>query len=661
MDFFEHQANARRQTGRLLFFFLLSVLLTGLALNAGSWLLGRMTSSVHGSWLWHEWSAPVLVITLLLIAGGSFLEYLRLRGGGQSVAELMGARRIDFSTTDPRERQFINVVAEMSIASGVSAPVLYVMDNESGINAFVAGLHINDAVMTVTAGALETFDRDELQAVVGHEFSHILNGDMRLNVRLMALLAGILALGQIGGFLMRMSTSSSSSSRSNRRDLVPQLFVAGLMLWLVGSIGLFFGRLIKAAISRQREFLADASSVQFTRNPDGLASALLKIKHLSGQSWLDNIRAESMSHMCFGETLKFSSLFATHPPLDERIRVLGREYLARDRAQQRLRQQAQETAAMRAPEGSGLQQVAPVGDLPPIPFVPVGLPGSAAGAGGAVEVAALSAAGLASMPTPAAAMIARTGTVKPQELASAQELHRRLPAAVQQALQTTEGAQALLYALMAKQNAAPPELMQDFLQQQEPALLQRINQLARTLEGMDLCFALPLTELALPRLQLLDPLLQREFLARLQAFAQLDRRLSTFEFALLMLLRKQLHPVMKVRPVKLAACAPTIAVVVAVLLRTGGMEGERLERTYLRLMRTVTEAPPPLPAPGFTRLSQLAMGLQVLSGLSLPDKKNVLELAATAVLADAEVRLEEYELLRVVAALLDCPMPLLEA
>jgi Zn-dependent protease with chaperone function len=661
MDFFEHQANARRQTGRLLFFFLLSVMLTGLALNAGSWLLGRMTSSVHGTWLWHEWSAPVLVITLLMIAGGSFLEYLRLRGGGQSVAELMGARRIDFSTTDPRERQFINVVAEMSIASGVSAPVLYVMDNESGINAFVAGLHINDAVMTVTAGALETFDRDELQAVVGHEFSHILNGDMRLNVRLMALLAGILALGQIGGFLMRMSTSSSSSSRSNRRDLVPQLFVAGVMLWLVGSIGLFFGRLIKAAISRQREFLADASSVQFTRNPDGLASALLKIKHLSGQSWLDNIRAESMSHMCFGETLKFSSLFATHPPLDERIRVLGREYLARDRAQQRLLQQQQETAAMRAPQqGSGLQQVAPAGDLPPIPFVPVGV-STGTTAGVAADAATLAAVQLASMPTPAAAMVARAGTVKPQELASAQELHRRLPAAVQQALQTTEGAQALLYALIAKQNAAPPELTQGFLQQQEPALLQRINQLGRTLEGMDLCFALPLTELALPRLQLLDPLLQREFLARLQAFAQLDRRLSTFEFALLMLLRKQLHPAVKARPVKIAACASTIAVVVAVLLRTGGMEGERLERTYLRLMRTVTAAPPPLPAPGFTRLSQLAMGLQVLSGLSLPDKKNVLELAATAVLADAEVRLEEYELLRVVAALLDCPMPLLEA
>lgn len=652
MNFFEHQANARRQTGRLVFFFSLAVMLTALALNAGAWVLGRFTNSVGGSWLWHEWSAPILVITLLIIAGGSFLEYLSLRGGGRSVAEMMGARRIDFSTADPSERQFINVVAEMSIASGVSAPMLYVMDREGGINAFVAGLHINDSVMVVTAGALQTFDRDELQAVVGHEFSHILNGDMRLNVRLMALLAGILALGQIGGFLMRLGwyeDSSPSSRSSDRRGGVIYLVAAGILLWVVGSIGLFFGRLIKAAISRQREFLADASSVQFTRNPRGLASALLKIKHQSGQSWLSNIRAESMSHMCFGETLNFSSLFATHPPLDERIRVLGAEYLALDRVQQRKLRQADETAGATAAQNGLLQSIAPaVQDLPPIAYVPVGM-------------AALAAAEIAAMPAPAAALVARTGTVNPRELASAQALHQRLPAAVQQSLLTSEGAQAMLYALMAKQSAAPLETMQAFLQEQEPALQARVNSLYRTLEGMDLCFALPLTELALPRLQVLSPLLQREFLARLQAFAQLDRRLSTFEFALLMLLRKQLHPRIAVRPVKLAACAPTIAVVVAVLLRTGGMEGAVLERTYQRLMRTVSTTPPPLPEPGFTRLSQLAMGLQLLSGLSQPDKKNVLELAATAVLADAAVRLEEYELLRVVAALLDCPMPMLEA
>ncbi len=235
-----------------------------------------------------------------------------------------------------------------------------------------------------------------------------------------------------------------------------------------------------------------------------------------------------------------------------------------------------------------------------------------------------------------------------------------MPAGVQHALQSSAGAQALLYALVSRQTAAPATSLQDFLQEKEPTLAPQINALYRVLEGMDLSFSLPLTELALPRLQLLGQVEQREFLARLQALAQLDRRLSTFEFALLILLRKQLHISPKPRAIKLTQCAPTLAVMVATLLRTGGMEGEMLERTYRRLMRTVTATPPVLPAVEFTRLSQFAMGLQLLAGLSLLEKKNVLELAATTVLADAEVRLEEYELLRVVAALLDCPMPLLQ-
>ncbi len=646
MDFFEHQANARRQTGRLLLYFSLAVLLTIAAVNAGLFVLGRLIHATHGYWYWHDWSSRAVLAVLLVVLGGSLLEYLRLRGGGQAIAEMMGGRRVDFATGNPHERQFINVVAEMAIASGVPAPVLYVMDREYGINAFVAGLNIDETALVVTGGALEAFSRDEMQAVVGHEFSHILNGDMRLNVRLMALLAGILAIGQIGGFLLRLSFPAPSSERDDNRRIVPQLIVVGLLLWAVGALGLFFGRLIKAAISRQREFLADASSVQFTRNPDGLASALLKIKHASGHSWLGNIRAESMSHMCFGETLHFSALFATHPPLDERIAMLGRQYLVRDRVRQREQRRQTETAAAVA-SSQGLSVPSRPRDLPPIAY----FSGTAMPAPGELrELAA-----------PAAALVARAGTVRPDELDSASELHRRLPMGVQDALQDSRGAQALLYALIARQNAAPAEILRNFLQQHEPQLVDRVSVLFRLLEGLDLCYALPLTELALPRLQLLEATAQREFLGRLQAFAQLDRRLSTFEFALLMLLRKQLHVGPRPRSVRLAQCEPMLAVMVATFLRTGGMEGERLERTYQRLMRTVSSSPPALPAPGFTRLSQLAMGMQVLAGLSLPDRRNVLELAATAVLADAEVRLEEYELLRVVAALLDCPMPKLAA
>lgn len=646
MNFFEHQANARRQTGRLLLYFITAVVLTVLAVNAGMYLLGWfMMRNIEGNWLWHEWSAQALVGTLMVIVGGSLIEYLHLRGGGQAVAEMMGGRRIDFSTRELKERQFINVVEEMSIASGVPAPMLYVMEREQGINAFVAGLSLDDTVMVATKGALEAFTRDELQAVVGHEFSHILNGDMRLNVRLISLLAGILTLGQIGSFIMRAAGSFRSRSSRNDRGGVPHLFVVGLLLWLVGSIGLFFGRLIKAAISRQREFLADASSVQFTRNPDGLAGALIKIKNNTEKSWLGNIRAESMSHMCFGETLHFSALFATHPPLEERIRVLGRSYLVKDRIYQREQRQQQTAAQVAVDQGMGMAPDGPR-ELPPIPF----------------DIASLKTAAPLEVVTALTvpALLARAGTVNPQQLASAQELHRRLPARVQLALQTSIGAQALLYALMASQSAATPVQMKRFLGEREPALVEQVQDILRSLEGLDLSFALPLTELAIPRLHVLAESLQRDFLARLQAFALLDQQLSTYEFALLMLLRKQLHVMPAPRPVRLEQCLPMIALLVATLLRTGGMEGEALARAYQRLMRTVAAQVPPLPETDARRFRDIATGLHVLTGLSIADRKQVLELAATTVLADGEVRREEYELLRVMAALLDCPMPLLQ-
>jgi Zn-dependent protease with chaperone function len=644
VNFFEHQAIARRQTGRLVVYFLVAVALTVLAVNAGIYFFARFfAGGAAGNWLWHAWSKQVLIGVLLLIMGGSLLEYLRLRSGGKALAEMIGARRIDFATTDPGERQFINVVAEMAIASGVAAPTLYVMDRENGINAFVAGLSLDQTVMVVTAGALEAFDRNELQAVVGHEFSHILNGDMRLNVRLLALLAGILAIGQLGSFLMRIA-SESSSSRSNRRGGVVHLFFLGLLLWTIGAIGLFFGRLIKAAISRQREFLADASSVQFTRNQDGLAEALLKIKHHAGYSWLDNLRAESMSHMCFAESLGFSSWFATHPPLDARIGALGKQYLVRDRA--RLREMTRQTRT--AAEVSALQGEVGPGqgvDLAPLSYVTdTGKP--------AVSPAAVTLG--------PAALLGRAGTVSPRDLASAQALYRRLPPGVLQALETCEGAQALLYALLARQSKAPRSELEAFVARHERALSERIFSLMRILDGLDNHFALPLSELALPRLFLMEEVAQRELLARLQGLAQLDGMLSTFEFALLMVLRKQLLPAPRMARVSLAQSRPAAAILVAALMRRGGLEGEKLERSYLRLMRTIFSSPPSLPPAELTSLPKLAKSLQVLAGLALSDRRCVLELAATAVMADADVRLEEYELLRVVAAYMNCPMPLLD-
>ncbi len=237
-----------------------------------------------------------------------------MSAGGSAVAESLDGRLIASNTNDPDERKLLNVVEEMSIASGVPMPKVYVLDNEDGINAFAAGHTPSDAAVAVTRNCMTKLSRDELQGVIGHEFSHILNGDMRLNIRLIGILFGIFCIATIGRILLYTRSSNS-------RDKNP-LPIIGLLLLVIGSLGVFFGRLIQAAVSRQREFLADASSVQFTRNPAGLSGALQKIGGYG--SLMESPHASDASHLFFasGLTDSFFGAMATHPPLDARIRAI---------------------------------------------------------------------------------------------------------------------------------------------------------------------------------------------------------------------------------------------------------------------------------------------------------------------------------------------------
>src|SRR4051812_7989234 len=249
--------------------------------------------------------------TLGIIGTGSFFKTLSLARGGRAVAELLDGRLGNPNSTDAQERKLLNIVEEMAIASGVPVPQVYVMDGEPGINAFAAGHSASDAAVSVTRGALTMLTRDELQGVIAHEFSHLLNGDMKLNLRLMGLIFGILCLTVIGRVLIRTS---------GKKNPLPLL---GLALIIIGWVGVLFGRLIQAAVSREREFLADASAVQFTRNPSGLAGALKKIGGLAEGSQLQTNRAEEASHFFFANGLKSRFFgFATHPPLIERIKAL---------------------------------------------------------------------------------------------------------------------------------------------------------------------------------------------------------------------------------------------------------------------------------------------------------------------------------------------------
>lgn len=330
-SFLQYQEEARRRTRRLVALYVLCLL----CIVAFFYLvpvLGMywteegpgMSEARRAELLWQpELLGWVVMVVGAIVGIASIVKSGQLSGGGAAVAESLGGRRIAPDTRDPAERRLLNVVEEMAIASRIAIPSVYVLDSEKGINAFAAGHSPDDASVTVTAGALREFNREELQAVIGHEFSHILNGDMRLNIRMIATIFGIICISVIGRIVMRLGFEIARAPRRSKDAgsviaLGCGVMLAGFVTWVVGSVGVFFGRLLQATISRQREYLADASSVQFTRNPHAMAAALKVIGASAGHGSVDNAKAAEISHMFFASGL--AGLFATHPPLEERIR-----------------------------------------------------------------------------------------------------------------------------------------------------------------------------------------------------------------------------------------------------------------------------------------------------------------------------------------------------
>jgi Zn-dependent protease with chaperone function len=333
MNFFEAQERARKSTRLLVWWFALAVigviLVIYLCVTIGWQLSGRNSEGIHvvakaSDLAW--WNPQLFLWTTVIVGGliliGSLIKLTQLSAGGKVVAGNLGGRAIDPDTRDPHERRLLNVVEEMAIASGVPIPEVWIMDNEPGINAFAAGTDPANAVIGVTRGTLERLNRAELQGVVAHEFSHILNGDMKLNIRLMGWIFGLVMISVVGRFLMESIRHFRGSRDSkNSGHLMLALLVAGLILWLVGSVGVLFARMIQAAISRQREFLADASAVQFTRLPDGIAGALKKIGGFPEHGHIMAPAAAEARHMFFAGS-SLNSVLATHPPLEMRIKAI---------------------------------------------------------------------------------------------------------------------------------------------------------------------------------------------------------------------------------------------------------------------------------------------------------------------------------------------------
>lgn len=338
MDFFEHQDAARRKTRYLVFLFLLATAAIVLVVDlAAGVVLGSMAGNADsaaftGAWLADNAGlfATTSIGTVSFIGLSSAYRIASLSSGGSSVARQLGGVQVKPDTQDPLRRRLHNVVEEIAIASGVPVPEVYILEQEAGINAFAAGFNTSDAIVAVTRGTLENLDRDELQGVIAHEFSHILNGDMRLNMRLIGVVFGILSLAIIGRTVLRATRLARVGRNEKGGGAVAAILLMGVVLLVVGYIGVFFGRLIKAAVSRQREYLADASAVQFTRQTDGIAGALKKIAALSQGSLLKQTETEEVNHMLFATGARLSSMLATHPPLADRIRALDPAFMPGD-------------------------------------------------------------------------------------------------------------------------------------------------------------------------------------------------------------------------------------------------------------------------------------------------------------------------------------------
>ncbi len=642
MDFFEHQDKARKKTRVLVAYFIIAVACIIVSIYFASVLIfygthakQRPDGTLPELILWDPMLFLYVTIgTLFIVAVGSLYKIAALAEGGSAVAESLGGRLLNPNTTHPDERKLRNVIEEMAIASGVPVPKIYVLDEEKGINAFAAGHAPGDAAIGVTRGCMTLLNRDELQGVIGHEFSHILNGDMRLNLRLMGVIFGILCLAVIGRVLIY--------SRGGK-DKNP-LMLLGLALIVIGSIGVFFGRLIQAALSRQREFLADASSVQFTRNPYGLSGALQKIG--AAGSMVESAHAGEASHMFFGNALgkSFLNSMATHPPLEERIRAIDPAW---DGKFKRISLNAGEAESSRGPSKSPLSQF----PFPPIP----GMPSAQAGAND-----------LSANTIQVATVMPNLGKPTPLHLRYAVELRNSFSEKIQSAAREPLDAVALFYAmLLSTDDTLRAEQLTELSRRATPEVGETTASLWPEISSIASRARLPLANLALPALRLLRPDEFERFNQALQWLIESDGRVELFEFVLQKIVRRHLasqlsetHPA-SIQYYTLKPLLPACSVVLSALGNLSSSNADTVEKAfqagapYLRAQADGLQLLP-LEACG---LEQLDAALDRLA-LAVPQiKKNLIEACVHVVGADGLIQESEAELLRAIAETLDCPIP----
>ncbi len=656
MNFFEHQAQARRRTTLLLFYYALAValiigtvyLVVGTALRTYAPGAGFGPDNPPPLLVWD----PLLFAwvaggTLLVVILGSAYKIAQLSGGGATVAESLGGTLVNVDTADRAERRLLNVVEEIALASGVPVPPVYVLEQESGINAFAAGFTTSNAIVAVTRGALDSLTRDELQGVVAHEFSHILNGDMRLNIRLMGLLNGILAIAMVGYLLFRLVGSGGGGSRRSSRDgkgegggLVVALVLIGLALWIIGYVGVFFANLIKAAVSRQREFLADASAVQFTRNPLGIGGALKKIGGLDAGSRLATPRAAEASHFYFANGLRESwlGIFATHPPLAERIRRIEPDF-----------------AAATAPvSAQAVESEQPAGGAAAMGFAAASTPPSPPSAPRAG--------------VPSNLVMDSVGTLRPQAVDYMAAMLARIPARLRETVRTTDGARLTVYALLLDQRPEVRAAQFKALDLNERKVRAVDAEAAvATLAGLDPAARLPLADLAMAALRLMPADDYAGFRQTVLDMVTADEGINLFEYAVMRMLVRNLDatflqaPRRSVQYNNLRVVRLDCATLLVTLAHYGTRDEAEAGRAYAAGMKVLFPDDTVPPPTARWSLEQTDKALDTLATVSPQCKQTLVQACVTTVSADGVVHPDEGALLRAVCDALDCPLPPLAA
>jgi Zn-dependent protease with chaperone function len=641
MNFFEHQQRARQRTTLAVLLFILATLAIVAATNLV--VLGfvafmsvdpYLSPASYGNWISAHPRAMLWtsLVTVGLVAGASLYRMATLASGGSAVTQSLGGTLIDAGTRDPLRRQLVNVVEETAIAAGVPAPQVYVLESEGGINAFAAGYSTSDAAIAVTRGTLEALTRDELQGVIAHEFSHILNGDMRLNMRLIGVSFGILVIALTGRMILRgLSHSRSSSNRGSQALLLG--LAAGVTLVAVGYIGVLFTRLIKAAVSRHREFLADASAVQFTRNPHGIAGALKKIAVSPLRATLTSAESEEIGHMLIAERHGlFDALFASHPPILERIRTLEPSFDPAELERIRLAPMVSGTPSPPAP--------APLSPAEQLALLPL-------------------------------AVIATIGNPGTAQLTAAVQRRGELPPALREAAHSPQDALAVVLAVVLSQETRTRERQVAHLRTRiklAPDAFARFEALASHSARLAPELRLPLLEIAFPALRQRPPEQLRALIILVEEMLRMNGQVDVLDYALGRLLRVQLTEALAPRagrppqPAhKLHALRTETQTLFAVMAQAGHDDERSVRAAFDAGMRRLLPMAPPEFAPPTDWTTTLDNALTRLDQLPPAIKQALIEALVLTVSHDRQVTLGEAELLRVVCASLHCPLPPLVA